>query len=184
MFKSLIVKYNLVIRFIITFLVVYSVLTIGYNLYLDLSDGSKYYPDYMTHLVANQTENLLDSLGYDSQVIPHEKEPSMKIIINGKFVARVIEGCNAISIIILFLSFIIAFADRFRTTFFYCFAGAIIIYAFNLIRIVVLSAGLYHYPWRREILHTVIFPLAIYGTVFLLWMFWVNRFSKKRRVNG
>ncbi|MCA0132988.1 exosortase family protein XrtF [Winogradskyella alexanderae] len=181
--KTLLLKYKLVIRFIITFLTVYSVLTVGYYFYLEFSDGTKYYPDYATHLVANQTENLLDGLGYDAKVLPHESEPSMKVIINGKFVARVIEGCNAISIIILFLSFIIAFADNFKTTFLYCLAGSIIIYAFNLIRIVVLSAGLYHYPWRREILHTVIFPLAIYGTVFVLWMVWVNRFSKKRKVH-
>ncbi|WP_431159330.1 exosortase family protein XrtF [Winogradskyella poriferorum] len=181
--KALLKKYKLVIRFIITFLAVYSILTVGYYFYLELSDGTKYFPDYATHLVANQTENLLDGLGYDSEVLPHENEPSMKVIINGKFVARVIEGCNAISIIILFLSFVIAFADKFKSTFLYCLAGSIIIYAFNLIRIVVLSAGLYHYPWRKEILHTVIFPMAIYGIVFILWMFWVNRFSKKRNIN-
>ena len=45
--------------------------------------------------------------------------------------------------------------------------------------IVFLSVGLYYYPWRREILHTVIFPLIIYGMVFLLWMFWVNRYALK-----
>lgn len=181
--NALLKKYKLVIRFIITFLAVYSILTVGYYFYLELSDGTKYFPDYATHLVANQTENLLDGLGYDSKVLPHENEPSMKVIINGKFVARVIEGCNAISIIILFLSFVIAFADKFKSTFLYCLAGSIIIYAFNLIRIVVLSAGLYHYPWRKEILHTVIFPMVIYGIVFILWMIWVNRFSKKRNIN-
>lgn len=181
--NALLKKYKLVIRFIITFLAVYSILTVGYYFYLELSDGTKYFPDYATHLVANQTENLLDGLGYDSKVLPHENEPSMKVIINGKFVARVIEGCNAISIIILFLSFVIAFADKFKSTFLYCLAGGIIIYAFNLIRIVVLSAGLYHYPWRKEILHTVIFPMVIYGIVFILWMIWVNRFSKKRNIN-
>lgn len=108
----------------------------------------------------------------------------MKVIINGKFVARVIEGCNAISIIILFLSFIVAFAGKLKTTIFYAFAGSIVIYAFNLIRIVILSAGLYHYPWRREILHNVIFPMIIYGTVFMLWMVWVNRFSKSIKPNA
>jgi len=182
--KSLLAKYKLVIRFILTFLLVYSILTVGYKLYLNKSDGSIYYPDYATHLVASQTEKLLDSFGYDSQVLPHENEPSMKVIINGKFVARVIEGCNALTIIILFLSFVIAFADNLKTTFLYCLAGSIIIYVFNLLRIVILSAGLYHYPWRREILHTVIFPLVIYGTVFLLWMVWVNRFAKKKKANA
>ncbi|NRB83749.1 MAG: exosortase family protein XrtF [Winogradskyella sp.] len=182
--RELITKYKLVIRFIITFLAVYGMLTVGHHLYLSFSDGSKFYPDYMTNLVARQTNTLLNGIGYEASVLPHPDEASMKIIINGKYVARVIEGCNALSIIILFLSFIIAFSGKFKTTVLYCFAGAIILYAFNLIRIVILSAGLYHYPWRREILHNVIFPMLIYGTVFLLWMFWVNRFSKSLKSNA
>lgn len=148
-----------------------------------MSDGSKFYPDYLTHLVAEQTNALLNGVGYDTNIVPHSKEPSMKIIINGKYVARVIEGCNAISIIILFISFIVAFSGKLKATLLYGLAGSIIIYAFNLIRIVILSVGLYHYPWRREILHTVIFPMLIYGTVFLLWMVWVNRFSKQIKTN-
>ncbi|MUU77988.1 exosortase family protein XrtF [Winogradskyella endarachnes] len=179
--KSLLIKYKSVIWFIITFLAVYGVLTIGYNLFLSLSDGSKFYPDYFTHLVAQQTEVLINSVGYEASVLPHLNEPSMKIIINGKYVARVIEGCNAISIIILFLSFIVAFAGKLKTTILYGLAGSIIIYAFNLIRIVILSVGLYNYPWRKDILHNVIFPMLIYGTVFLLWMIWVNRFSKIKK---
>ncbi len=138
----------------------------------------------MTNLVARQTNALLNSIGYEANILPHPKEASMKVIINGKFVARVIEGCNAISIIILFLSFVVAFAGKLKTTIFYAFAGSIVIYAFNLIRIVILSAGLYHYPWRREILHNVIFPMIIYGTVFMLWMVWVNRFSKSIKPNA
>ncbi|NNE30906.1 MAG: exosortase family protein XrtF [Winogradskyella sp.] len=182
--KALLKQYKLVIRFIIIFLVVYAILTIGYKLYLDFSTGSRYYPDYMTNLVAHQTDALLNGIGYSAEVIPHSDEPSMKVIINGNYVARVIEGCNAVSIIILFIAFVVAFAGKLKTTFLYCLAGSIIIYAFNLIRIVILSIGLYHYPWRKEILHTVIFPLIIYGTVFLLWMFWVNRFSKIIKSNA
>ncbi len=181
--KALLTKYKLVVRFIVIFLTVYSVLTVGYYFYLNLSDGTKFYPDYLTHLVARQTNTLLNGVGYEANVLPHPNEPSMKVIINGKYVARIIEGCNAMSIIILFLSFIIAFAGKFKTTLMYCFAGSIVIYAFNLIRIVILSIGLYHYPWQREILHTVVFPMLIYGMVFLLWMVWVNRFSKTKKAS-
>lgn len=156
---------------------VYGVLTFAYMLYLDYSDGSVYYPDYFTNLVAKQSDDLLHAFGYDSHIAKHPHEPSMKLIINGKFVARVVEGCNSISIIILFISFVIAFAGKFKTTLFYILAGSVLIYVVNLFRIVILTVGLYHYPWRREELHTVIFPLIIYGMVFLLWMFWVNRFS-------
>lgn len=175
--KALFVKYKSVIRFIITFLVVYGALSIMYKLYLDYSENSRYYPDYLTNLVAKQSQSLIETIGYDATIAPHPNEPSMKLIINNKFVARVIEGCNSVSVIILFVSFIIAFAGKWKTTLFYLLVGSVLIYTINLIRIVILSVGLYHYPWRREILHIVIFPLIIYGFVFLLWMFWVNRFA-------
>lgn len=175
--KDLIVKYKSVIKFILTFLIVYAVLSFSYKLYLDYSDGSKYYPDYLTHLVAEQSESLLQTFGYEANIEKHPNEPSMKLIVNDKYVARVVEGCNSISVIILFISFMVAFASKFKPTFLYILAGSVLIYVVNLLRIVILSVGLYHYPWRREELHTVIFPLIIYGMVFLLWMFWVNRFS-------
>lgn len=159
-------------------------LTLMYKLYLDASDGSKYYPDYFTNLVAKQSNVLINAFGYDAHVMPHADESSMKLIINDKFVARVVEGCNSISVIILFISFIVAFAGKFKATFLYIISGSVLIYVVNLIRIIILSIGLYNYPWRREILHTVIFPLIIYGMVFLLWMFWVNRFSKLEKANA
>lgn len=178
----MIVQYKSVIRFILTFLMVYGVLTVVYMVYLQSSSGAEYYPDYFTHVVAKQSNGLLAAFGYDSQIAKHPDEPSMKLIINGKFVARVIEGCNSISVIILFVSFVIAFAGRFKVTFFYILVGSVLIYIINLLRIAILSFGLYHYPWRREELHTVIFPMVIYGIVFLLWMFWVHRFSKFKRI--
>jgi exosortase family protein XrtF len=179
--KALLLKYKSVVKFILTFLTVYIILTIGYKLYLDFSDGSTYYPDYITNLVAKQSESLITTLGYDAKIVPHPDEPSMKLLVNSKFVARVVEGCNSISVIILFISFIIAFAGKFKDTFIYAFAGSVLIYVVNLLRIAILSIGLYKYPWREDILHTVIFPMIIYGMVFLLWMFWVKRFSKKKK---
>ncbi|MEL0645324.1 exosortase family protein XrtF [Olleya sp. Ti.3.14] len=175
--KDLIVKYRLVIKFILTFLLVYGFLSLAYNFYLDASKSSLYYPDYITNLVANQSKNLLENFGYSTQVIPHPNEPSMKLILEGKYLARVIEGCNGMSIIILFVSFIVAFSGKIKTTVLYLLSGCVLLYVVNLLRIVILSIGLYHYPWRKEELHTVIFPAIIYGMVFLLWMFWVNRFS-------
>ncbi len=153
----------------------------AYKLYLDYSDGTKFYPDYITNLTAKQSESLLDSLGYDASIEAHPNEPSMKLIINNKYVARVIEGCNSVSVIILFVSFIIAFAGRLKPTIIYLLAGSVLIYAVNLLRIVILSIGLFHYPWRRNILHSIIFPLIIYGMVFLLWMVWVNRYASLKK---
>lgn len=155
------------------------VLTFGYKMYLDMSDESKFYPDYVTNVVAKQSAFVIDILGYEAEIFPHPDEPSMKLIVNSKFIARIVEGCNSVSVIILFVSFIIAFAGRIRETIIYVLLGSVLIYIVNLIRIAILSIGLYEYPLRKELLHTVIFPMIIYGMVFILWMFWVNRFSKQ-----
>lgn len=181
--KALLIKYKSVVKFILTFLLVYLLLSVTYKFYLDYSKGSKFYPDYLTHLVAEQSIAILNTFGYQTEIANHPNEPSIKLIIRGKYVARAVEGCNSLSVIILFVSFMIAFAGRLKPTVFYILAGSVLIYSVNLIRIVILSIGLYHYPWRREILHTVIFPLIIYGLVFLLWMFWVNNFSKFKKQN-
>ncbi len=182
--KVLLVKYKTVIKFIVTFLVVYSVLSLLYKFYLQYSDGSKFYPDYFTYMVSKQSEILLNTLGYNTQVLPHENEPSMKLLINGHYLARIIEGCNAISVIVLFISFIIAFSGQLKTTFLYIFSGSALIYVVNLIRIVLLSLGVYHYPDQADMLHKVVFPGIIYGMVFLLWIFWVNRFSKLKQTHA
>lgn len=176
--KALLVKYKLVVKFIATFLLVYIILSVIYKFYLQFSDGSKFYPDFMTHLVAIQSETVLETIGYNVEMLPHPNEPSLKVILNGNYIARVIEGCNSVSVIILFVSFIVAFASKFKTTFLYILSGSVLIYTINLLRIVVLSIGLYHYPNQKEVFHTVIFPAIIYGLVFLLWIFWVNRFTK------
>ncbi|MFD2542352.1 exosortase family protein XrtF [Lacinutrix gracilariae] len=179
--KQLFIKYKSVLKFIATFLMVYAVLTFSYKLFLQYSSGNTYYPDYLTNLVAKQSKEILNALDYRVQLLPHPNEASLKLIINEKYVARVIEGCNSISIIILFISFIIAFSSTFKITVLYILAGSVLIYIANLIRIVILSVGLYHYPWRKDILHTVIFPAIIYGMVCLLWMVWVNRFSNSKK---
>ena len=182
--RALVHKYRLVVKFILTFLLVYTILTFSYKMFLQFSIGVRYYPDYMTNLVAKQSELVLNALDYRVQLLPHPNEASLKLIINEKYVARIVEGCNSVSIIILFVSFIGAFAGRIKTTVMYILAGSVLIYAANLMRIVILSIGLYHYPWRKDVLHTVIFPAIIYSLVCLLWVIWVNRFSKINKANA
>ena len=135
----------------------------------------------MTNLVARQSKDLLEVFGYQAEIVRHLDEPSMKLIVNNKYLARVIEGCNSVAVIILFVSFIIAFAGRLKITLIYILIGSVLIYITNLFRIVILTIALYHYPWREHVLHTVIFPGLIYGMVCLLWLFWVNQFSKNSK---
>jgi exosortase/archaeosortase family protein len=50
-------------------------------------------------------------------------------------------------------------------------------YVLNVMRIAMLSVLMYHFPGQVSFLHGVLFPLFIYGVVFILWVIWVSKFS-------
>lgn len=162
------------------FLGSYLILTLCYLLYLQFFRSADFYPDPITHLVARQSELLIRSLGYHASIIPHQEELSMKLIVNQTYLARIVEGCNAISILILFAAFVLSFFGRIKLTLFYLLAGSVIIYGMNIIRIAVLAIGIYEFPEHTEFLHSIVFPLVIYGTVFMLWLVWVRIYSKNQ----
>ncbi len=176
--KALLLKYRSVLRFIALFLGTYIFLSLLYSGYLKVSEGGTYYPDFVTHLVAKQSSAVISSLGYKAEIIPATDIPSMDLIINDSPLARIVEGCNALSIIILFISFVITFSEKLKKTLLFLLAGMVLIYAVNILRIAILSICLYNYPQHEHILHGVVFPGIIYGMVFLLWMLWVRMLNK------
>ena len=96
----------------------------------------------ITKTVAEQTKYLLKIIGYPAEIVQDTETPAVKLFINGKFTAFIVEGCNAISIIILFIAFIVAFAGNFKTTFLYILFGSLLIYVTNIVRIVIISMAL------------------------------------------
>ena len=133
--------------------------------------------DSFTQIVADQSAAVLSWFDSKSYTMPHLKEPSVKLIYKGKYISRIIEGCNAISVIILFISFVIAFTGKFKNTILFIIMGSVMIHILNIGRIALLCVGLYYFPQLEHLLHGVIFPLIIYGVVFLLWVIWINKYS-------
>jgi exosortase family protein XrtF len=131
--------------------------------------------------VANQTKTLLSVFDYEVETLQHTDEMSMKVILNNTYVSRVIEGCNSISIIILFIAFIVAFRGGIKETIIFGAIGSIIIYGVNIVRISFLTVMIYEYQHYQDVLHNIVFPLIIYGTTFLLWIVWVHKFSNYRK---
>jgi len=148
-----------------------------YWLFLSQYDAAKMEPDGMTRLVAEQSRDFGKLLGEDVKIEQRKKEASFKVFVNNKSVARVVEGCNAISVMILFAAFIVAFSSTFKKTAIYIVVGIIVIHVLNVIRVGLLSLGFYYYYDYRRLLHDIVFPLFIYGVVFVLWVLWVIKFS-------
>ena len=171
---------KLVIKFLIKFFGVYLLLFVLYSFYLkktQVNEGILTCAP-ITTTVAEQTIDLLDFMGYHASVQQNEGELSMNLKVTDQVVARIVEGCNAISIIILFVAFIIAMHGKIMVTTLYILFGSLFIYVANIFRIGFIALALYKYPDHQYFLHDLLFPALIYGLTILLWFIWVRFFYK------
>lgn len=156
----------------------YVILSLIYGYYLDYGQSHFGGVDPITQKVAAQSEMLLIEWGYPAKVITEKGYPGMLMYMKEDLVGQIVEGCNSISIIILFIAFILAFRQGWKKTSTFMLAGAVLIYAFNLLRIAVLVIALAKYPEYQDFLHRIVFPGIIYGMVFILWLFWIRTLPK------
>lgn len=173
--KQTLQKYSAALGFVLRFILVYTALTALYNWYLASAAPN---PDGITSLVTAQSEWILEYSPYHIRMVLDDTEPFYKVIVNDTYTARIVEGCNSVSVLILFVTFIIAFRGSWKHTVLYSLGGIILLYFTNLFRIVVLTLLGFKYPEYTEILHQIVFPAIIYGAMFILWIIWVKKFAK------
>ena len=110
--KKYLILYKPFLLFLGKFLLSYLLLTFVYESYLSQFDVKKLEIDGITQLVATQTKDLMVFFHYDADVKPNLTELGIKFFYNQRFIARIIEGCNGVNVIILFVSFVIAFQEK------------------------------------------------------------------------
>lgn len=179
--KQYLIQYKPFLLFLSKFFLSYILLTLLYQLYLSQFTVDEI--DGITRVVSKHTKLLMSVFKADFQIASVANEDFLRLIYNGRYVARMIEGCNAISIILLFISFVFSFSGKVKVTLIFVFLGSCIIYFLNIVRIALLCVLMFHYPENEGLLHGVLFPLFIYGIVFLLWLIWVNKYASYGKCN-
>lgn len=167
-----------VLKILLRFIIIYVVLVFAYQFYLNQYHSSGLDP--VSIWVADQSTFLQNLLGYPSQMVPGKAEQETSwFYVNSRFVSRMVEGCNAISVMILFLAFIFAFYHGIKTFVFVGF-GLFFLHFINVLRIAGLNIVLIELPKYSKIGHDYFFPAIIYGSVVLLWLIWIKFFALKK----
>jgi exosortase family protein XrtF len=120
----------------------------------------------------NISKSVLSTLGY---IVEINGDRMMRIRgTPGLFIG---DSCNGISLFALFSIFIIAFPGKIIYKLIYIPAGILIIHLLNIVRVIILAIiETYSYSWT-EFNHTYTFTIIIYGCIFLMWLFWINKLS-------
>lgn len=174
--KKYLIQFKPFLIFISTFFAAYIALTLVYKLYLNTFEVNDV--DGITSIVGKNVAQLMNVFNCNIKIFNSLTDSWLEVWYNKNYVIRIVEGCNAVSIIILFISFVLAFSGKLKTTLLYILFGVLFIYVLNVVRIALLTVLLFRFPAYTHFLHGTFFPLVIYGAVFILWIIWVNKFSK------
>ena len=170
-----------VLKILLRFVVIYIVFVLLYQLYLNGYENDVVDP--FTRWVAKQVAFLQDFFGFPTVLVDNLKLHSVLFQTNGEFTTRMVEGCNVISVSILFAAFIFAFYKGAKT-FLYVAVGLIILHILNVSRIALLNIIYLQYPQYAKAAHDYLFPAIIYGGVIILWLVWIQFFALKKVENA
>lgn len=169
-----------ILKVLLRFIIIYMVLLFSYQQYLKPFEGVDLDP--FSYWVANQVVYVQNFLGYITQLIPYKMHETAVFQTEGKDVSRMVEGCNVVSVLILFVAFIFAFYKGFKT-FIFAIAGVVILHIANVLRIVGLNLVILEHPEYGKLTHDYLFPAVIYGMVVVIWLVWIKFFALKNEIN-
>jgi exosortase family protein XrtF len=161
--------------FIAKFIILYLVLNTGYGLFVEFYMPL---PDPLTIAVSRQTAALI-SLFSESPVLAIIQSGYVNLIRHGQSVVSVYEGCNSANVLIVHLSFIVSFHSGVARTGVFLLVTSIMLYAINLIRVVLLFETALHYPNYLYFIHKYLLTGGIYAFVFLMWYIWIKRLQRE-----
>lgn len=161
-------------KFVATFLLkgfgLYIVWFLLYDNWI-LKDG--FVDHFLINHLVNSTSNILNWLGYTTF------KYADAVGIDGTHGVLIGAPCNGLELFALFSGFILIFPSKIIYKLIYIPIGILIIHLLNIIRLVGLALVVLYYPDSLDFNHKYTFTIIIYAIIFLMWIFWVKRFSNK-----
>ena len=169
------------IFFLVKFIGIYVVVNLLYGFYVTAYEPK---PDPITSVVSYHTAIALKGCGWSTITEDNNTKPTTNLIFNGKSILAIYEGCNGVNVMIIFVAFLIAFGPISKAMWWFIPVGIGIIHGMNLARIALLFWVSLYLPDFMYFTHKYFFTAILYVVVFILWIWWVKRFTSAKRVSS
>lgn len=158
-------RYQSVLQFLLKGLAIYGVWYVVYDLYL-LPDGRL--DEWLSVNVAHVTAAIMGGLGFEAVA------EYRTVLMEGVSGVRIINGCNGLTTIGLFIGFVVAFPGAWKHRLWFIPMGIVAIYAANVFRVVAMLGFQMYWPAAFDPMHSFGMTTFFYVVVFGLWMAWVH----------
>ncbi|MDR1585754.1 MAG: exosortase/archaeosortase family protein [Prevotellaceae bacterium] len=130
---------------------------------------------WLSQHIAYLTANILNFFGQ------HVKLEAYNIIRHTEGHAiRIVWACSGLKQAYIFFCIIAFYRGSGLKKLWYIPLGLIVVYLFNLFRIVFITGFIKYYPSSFDFLHEYLFKYLFYGVIFLMWVLWEEKFAVKK----
>lgn len=177
MSKFSIQEFKPTIFFLLKFVGFYLVGNLLYGLYVTSYAPQ---PDPVTNIVSHQSGAILTVLGWPIETEPHSNRAATQLIYDNNAILSVYEGCNGLNVMIIFLSFLLAFGPYKKALIWFLLGGIVLIHLANLARLILLFWVSVYYEHYLYFTHKYIFTGVLFALVFVLWIVWIRKFTSSK----
>lgn len=136
--------------------------------------------DPATHWVSQNATAIISLSGLPVSCENFDHHPTTLILENGKTILSVYEGCNGINIMVIFISFLLAFGPMRKTLVWFIPTGLLIIYLFNQLRILLLFVIARNHSKLMYFTHKYVLTTMLFAVIFVLWIWWIKKYAKRQ----
>ncbi len=119
--------------------------------------------------IVKVSDSLLGIMGFDTFRMQRV------VGLEGNGGIEIVNGCNGIAAMGLFVGFIIAYPGNLKRKMSFLFFGICVIYLTNVLRIGVLAITQEYWPLFFDITHDYSTTAIFYLVIFILWVVWMNQ---------
>ena len=134
-----------------------------------------------SEILANHSNSLLGFLGFEPLLEIHGDMVVTKLAnfpySHGVWIG---EPCNGVKIFGVFSIFINCFKGKVFNKIWFSFTGIVILHFLNVVRIAALTYIAAVQPTWLNFNHNITFQIIVYGTMGLLWIIWIKKFSSSK----
>ncbi len=164
--------------FVLKLLVIYLVLK-GLETWLQSSRSTEQFLGEVSSLVATHSGILYSWFGVEYYV--EGAATWAKLFIDGVPAVNIAYSCNGVSLMVVFLTFMFATANKSKHAFWFIPAGLLVIHLVNVLRVTLLAKIARVKPEWVDFNHKYVFTVVVYSAIIVLFLLWSKYFINKEK---
>jgi exosortase/archaeosortase family protein len=138
-----------------------------------LSQHWENFNDFVRIILLHSTKFYFDLVGLHSEILTNNR-----LWVHGYVILGVGNYCLAIQLWLFFAALIFSYPGKFMNKVWYTIVGILSINVLNVLRLIAVCYAAHYYPEYIQFNHDYVFNVIIYIFTFIMWIVWINRFSK------